>query len=125
MKLILLPLHDDDEVIRLRCAGPLSCGGQEDPLPALLGPRCYHEKVMLSLEGCQAIDSGGLGWLLRSHKSFREAGGKLVLWAVPPVVGDVLRFTRLAPLLHIAANERAACDLFREEPPDPAGSSPR
>jgi hypothetical protein len=123
MKLILLPLHNDEEVIRLRCEGPLSWGGHDDPLPTLLGPRCYHEKVLLSLEGCDAIDTSGLGWLLRSHKSFREAGGKLVLWAVQPLVADVLRFTRLGPLLNVATTEQAGCAMLRE-PPDPPAAPP-
>jgi anti-anti-sigma factor len=124
MKLILLPLHNDEDVLRVRCDGPLSCREKDDPLQVLLGPRCYHNKVLLSLESCQAIDTSGLSWLMQSHKGFQKAGGKLVFWAVQPVVADVLRFARLAPLLNIAATERAACEMIQEEPPQPSAPAP-
>jgi hypothetical protein len=108
----------------LRCEGPLSCRDKDDPLPTLLGPRCHHGKVLLSLDGCQAIDTSGLSWLMRNHTAFARAGGKLVLWAVQPVVADVLRFARLTPLLFIAATERAACEMLAEPPEPPATPSP-
>jgi anti-anti-sigma factor len=122
MKLLLLPLNNDD-VIRVRCEGPLHWRDRDDPLQTLLGPRCYGHKVLLSLDRCQAIDTSGLSWLMKTHKSFLKAGGKLVLWAVQPLVADVLRFSQLTPLLHIAPTERAACEMVAEEPPEPPAPS--
>jgi anti-anti-sigma factor len=115
MELTLLPLQNDD-VIRIRCDGPVSCRQANDPLHTLLGPHCYRHKVILSLERSQAIDTSGLSWLMRTQKEFAEHGGKVVLYAVPPVVLDVLDFVRLTPLLHIAPGEQAACDLLADPP---------
>ena len=109
MKLTLLPLQAD-ELLRVRCEGPLSRREADDPLHRLLGPQCYSHKVLLSLERCQTADTSGISWLLRSDKQFRKAGGKLVVYGVPPVVSDVLRFVRLESLLKLAASEPAAAE---------------
>jgi hypothetical protein len=56
-----------------------------------------------------------------------------VLFAVAPVVLDVLDFLNLTPMLHIAPNEQAACalvmgranDADAEQPVGPALRFPR
>jgi anti-anti-sigma factor len=95
--------------------------GSDDPFEELLGPLCHHHKVLLSLEHAESLDTSGMGWLLSNHKRFAEAGGKLVLHSVPPVVLDLLRFTHLTDLLAIAANEQAA--NLAANSPDLAGST--
>ena len=122
MKLTLLPLQKDD-VIRVRCDGPVSRQEGRDPLQDLLGPHCYGHRVLLSLERSQAVHTSGISWLMRSQKQFQEAGGKLVICAVPPVVADVLTFLRLTPMLNIAATEHAGCDLVLDSPKAPENSS--
>jgi hypothetical protein len=69
---------------------------------------------LLSLEGSQAIDTSGVVWLTHTHNAFREAGGTLVLYAVPPTILDLLHFLRVTPLLHLADDERAALELAHE-----------
>ena len=110
MELTLLPLQNDD-VLRVRSDGPVSRREGDDPLQTLLGPRCYAHKVLFSLGESQGIDTSGLCWLVDTNKRFTQAGGKLVLFAVAPVVLDVLDFLNLTPMLHIAPNEQAACAL--------------
>jgi hypothetical protein len=130
MKLTLLPLQKDN-VVRVRSEGAISRRGPDDPLPTLLGPHCYTHRVLLNLDRSPGIDTSGLCWLIDSHKRFAQAGGKMVLFAVPPVVLDVLDFVRLTPLLLIVADERAACELatglslppIREEAPTGPGPS--
>jgi hypothetical protein len=133
MELTLLPLQNDD-VLRVRSEGLVSRRDPSDPLQTLLGPHCYTHKVLLSLDQSQGIDTSGICWLVSSNKRFAQAGGKLVLFAVPPVVFDVLDFLHLTPLLHIAANEQAACELVvgrandseaEERPAGPAIRFPR
>jgi anti-anti-sigma factor len=126
MKLTLLPLQND-EVIRLRCDGMVSVrglNGQDDPLQALLGPHCYCHKVLLNLERAEGIDTTGLSWLMRTHERFNQAHGTLVLFGIPPTVGDILDFLRLTPLLRVASAEAAALDLAGDDktarPEDPA-----
>jgi anti-anti-sigma regulatory factor len=127
MNLTLMPLQDDD-VLRVRCDGAVSLRGRgeaADPLQALLGPHCGSHKVLLNLEQAQGIDTSGVCWLVRQQRAFRESGGALVIYSVPPVVGDVLDFLRLTPLLCLAAGEAAALVLARG--PDRArdGDAPR
>src|SRR6516162_6324237 len=110
MKLTLLPLGNDF-LFRLQAEGELDwlhLSDAGDPLESLLGPRCYGHKVLLNMEQVQAIDTGGVCWLLGADKRFREGGGKLVLYRVPPLIRDVLEVLRLAPLLCIADHEPGA-----------------
>lgn len=109
MKLTLWPLKRD-RIIRARCDGPLTFLDR-DPLRDLLGPDCSSYPLLLSLEGATAIDASGISWLIRSHKACEEAGGKLVLFAVPPVLLTVLNFLRLLPLFNLSADESAATEL--------------
>jgi hypothetical protein len=99
MELTLLPLQNDD-VLRIGSHGAVSQRNPSDPLLALLGPHCYAHKILLSLDESQGIDTSGICWLINTNKRFTQAGGKLVLFAVPPVVLDVLDFLNLTPLLH-------------------------
>jgi ABC-type transporter Mla MlaB component len=110
MELTVVSLPED-ELIRLRCEGALRTGGKGDDLPALLGPRCYAYKVILNLDRCSAIDTSGMSWLMQNHSRFVEGGGKLILYGVPPVIADTLKFVRLANLLTIASNETEACQM--------------
>jgi anti-anti-sigma factor len=114
MKLTLLPLQNDD-VIRVRCEGPVSLrelgSGAADPLQTLLGPHCYGHKVLLSLERTQNIDTSGIAWLMRCSHRFGQSRGALVLYQVPPTVTDILDFLRLSALLRIAATEPAAREM--------------
>jgi anti-anti-sigma factor len=111
MDLSLLPLQNDN-VLRVRTEGAVSCRRQDDPLLALLGPHCYAHKVLLNLERSPSIDTSGVCWLVDSCKRFAQAGGKLVLYGVTPLVLDVLGFLRLNTSLPVAAHEQAAMKML-------------
>lgn len=133
MDLNLLPLQNDN-VLRVRTEGAISCRHKDDPLLALLGPHCYGHKVLLNLERSPSIDTSGVCWLMDSQKRFAQAGGRLVMYSVTPLVLDVLGFLRLTPLLSIAAHEDAASKMLAdsgreaiaaERPGEPAIRFPR
>ena len=84
-----------------------------DLLEALLGRGCYARKVLLNLERTPYIDSAGVGWLVMSHTRFKEAGGRLVIHSVPPLVNQMLKLLRMPDVLHLAADEPAAEALAR------------
>jgi anti-anti-sigma factor len=99
-----LELPDPSGVVCVSCVGTISQDnftGGTDPLGELLGPSGYTRKVRLNLERVDYIDSSGIGWLVGHHRRFREAGGQLILCAVPPVVERVLRFCSLLSILHL------------------------
>jgi hypothetical protein len=110
MKLTLLPL-ENDEVIRVRCDGPVTlrqADGQTDPLQILLGPHCYTHKVLLNLERSPTIDTSGICWLVRSQARFNQSRGAFVLYSVPPTVTDMLDFLNIRAELRIAETEPQA-----------------
>jgi anti-anti-sigma factor len=103
--------RDDGDIVCVRNSGSIR---EEDvqvamhPLEALLGPQVYGRKVLLNLEETNYIDSSGVGWLIGCHKRFSQAGGKFVLYSVPPSVGQILRVLRIDSLLTVAGKEAEA-----------------
>lgn len=53
------------------------------------------KKIVLDLRGARAVDSSGLGELIRAKSSVRDSGGQIVLTGVNDKVQDVLEMTRL------------------------------
>ncbi|MBI2823731.1 MAG: STAS domain-containing protein [Planctomycetia bacterium] len=82
---------------------------EEEPLERQFGPDIYATRVVLGLAKANYLDSRGVGWLLKCHKRFREAGGALVLHSMSPEVKQVLRVLRLDQVLELADDEQAAC----------------
>jgi anti-anti-sigma factor len=110
----LTVVADEGQLIHVSCAGDVSqrwLAPGEDPWITALGPAGYGRKVLLSLEKANYMDSSGVGWLLGSHKRFRQAGGNLVLHSVPPLVNPVLQMLRLDLIVPTADNEAAAREL--------------
>lgn len=91
MKLQMLPFEADD-LIRLQCEGPLSLAGLPpgaDPLHQVLGPKAFGRKVLLDLKLAEGADTSGIAWLIRTTERFAQAGGRLVLVSVPPMVEQI------------------------------------
>jgi anti-anti-sigma factor len=123
MRLTLLPLENDG-VLRVRGEGMITLGPRPaaaDPLLGVLGPQRFTHRVVIDLATAQGIDTSGISWLMREHDAFRDAGGRLVLSAVPPVVRQMLDVLRLADLLDLAPDEAEARRLALEEIDDGAG----
>jgi hypothetical protein len=111
MQLKVLSIAGDP--LRLAATGRvgLEPNGQrikEDPFVALLGADVYKRKLLLCLEQAESCDSLGVAWLLGCHKRFREGGGMLILYTVPPLITSTLRVMHLDRMLHLAADEAAA-----------------
>jgi anti-anti-sigma factor len=65
------------------------------------------------------IDSVGVGWLVRCHKHFQDAGGTLVLFAPRESVRQVFELLNLTTLLNIADQESSARALAQGTKPAP------
>ncbi len=101
---LTLDRPDNDGALRVRCGGQISQArfpGPTDPLLDLLGPDGHALSVRLDLGEVDHVDSSGVGWLVGVHRRFQEAGGRLVLSRVPPVIDQILRFSGLDHLLHV------------------------
>lgn len=113
-------LADDREVVRVACEGTIRHADFDrasEPLRVLLGPFIFRRQVLLNLEKATSIDSSGISWLLMCHKQFAEAKGRLILYAVPPLVLQVLQLVRLPTLIPVVPDEAAARNLALGQKP--------
>lgn len=106
---------DQDNVAEIDVAGPvtqdlLAVAG--DALTKALGPSAYSRKLLLDLRNAEHIDTSGINWLLTMHRRARDAGGRLVLFSIPPLVDNVLRVLRMHTVFEIAPNREDARSLL-------------
>ena len=81
-----------------------------DPLAAH-NPDVYTRRVLFDVD---YVDSSGVSWLLTCHKRSREAGGKLILHSITPLVLQVIRVLKLDQVFCIADSARAAREQTSE-----------
>jgi anti-anti-sigma factor len=101
-------------VTRVDCAGEITQSelwNNANPLEALLGESGYRDRVLVSLEKTDYIDSAGIGWFILCHKKFRECGGMLVLYSIPPLASHIFQLLQMHTVLHLAKDEAAALAL--------------
>jgi anti-anti-sigma factor len=84
-----------------------------DPIRAVLGPNGYQRTVLLDLRESSYLDSMCIGWLLSTHKRFREQGGKLILHSLQPVASNAISLLRLNTVFQLAADKEQALQLVR------------
>lgn len=82
--------------------------GQVDPLVKLLGDQVYANKVLIDMSESDYIDSSGVGWLVASHKKFKQAGGKMVLHSFQPQVQKILSVLQMHHVLNLRKDEKEA-----------------
>ncbi len=123
MKLNMLPFEADD-LIRIQCEGPLSLAGLPhgtDPLVQILGPLAFSRKVLLDLKLTEGTDTSGVAWLLRTTERFAQAGGRLILLSVPPMVEQIVLVLGLGTHFDAARTEAEGKKFVIREalPPEP------
>ena len=70
------------------------------------------KKIILNLQGVDYIDSSGVGELVGSFTTVRNAGGELKLLNLTQKVQDVLYVTKLYTVFDIKDDETAAVASF-------------
>jgi len=73
-----------------------------NPLQTLLGATWSTNRVLLNMEQSGYIDSSAIGWLMSTHKAFKEAGGQMVIYNVQPAVRQLLDMLKIGRILPIA-----------------------
>ncbi len=74
-----------------------------------------RSQIVLNLSGIQALPSVGFCLLLRLKRFAEEAGGRLVLCHLPPVIQEAMEYTRLATIFQIYATEEEALRSFSKD----------
>ena len=113
----LTVVADEGDVLRLSATGSVSRDDSAplaDPMRDVLGARGYSRHVVFDMGGVDFIDSSGVSWLLVCHKRFREAGHKMVLHSLQPMVHNVVKMLRLDLVFDLADHESAALEMLRE-----------
>ena len=106
---------DDDDVLCLDVSGRIRMTVPSDQANAfgeVLPEGGYARNVILNLQNADYIDSGGVSWLVISHRRFNEAGGKLVIHSASVVVLEVFQVMRLDQVLNLVDDEPAALALI-------------
>jgi len=109
-------LSSEHDILRIVCEGNISqrdIDPAQDPLEKLLGPDVFTRKILLSLERTHYIDSSGISWLMGRNKQFKQQGGALVLYAIPPMVKQVMQLLRMSLVLNLAEDESSALALIQ------------
>ena len=70
------------------------------------------KKILLDLAGVTYIDSAGLGELVSSYTTVKNAGGTLKLLKLSKKVKDLLVITKLLTVFEVSEDEKAAVDSF-------------
>ena len=86
-----------------------------DPFRQILGADVYKRTVLLDMRQSNYLDSMCVGWLLSSHKRFREQGGKLVIHSLQPLASNVISLLRLNNVFQMAGDTEKALQLARGE----------
>lgn len=86
-----------------------------NPLQALLGQTWQTNRVLLSLQGVDYIDSSAVGWLIGTRKTVRSAGGALVVHSAQPGVRQIFDVLKVEKVVPLAANEDGARALLSAE----------
>ena len=79
---------------------------------SLLGPSWTSRTILLDFEHVTYLDSAAVGWLIASQKSFRAAGGKLILHSPQPQIRQLLAMLKIERIIPIAADLAAARNLL-------------
>jgi anti-sigma B factor antagonist len=77
---------------------------------ALLGEikEKHTPKVFLNLRNVQHIDSSGIASLVEGLKASRDIGSRLILFALSPLVREVIELCRLQKIFEIYESEEQA-----------------
>jgi anti-anti-sigma factor len=85
----------------------------KNPFEAVIGANWSTHRVLLDLGNTSFIDSAAIGWLIDSHKSFKTAGGRLVVHSLRPKVRQVLDLLKIGRVVSLADDESAAKALLQ------------
>lgn len=109
--------HERDGVTVLDLSGKLTLGSGEDELKQCLQEALDEgdKRIVFNLHGVTAIDSTGVGELVRCYTSVANRGAVLKLSNLPAKVNDLLLITQLITVFDVFDTEDEAVRSFSEE----------
>ena len=114
---LLLETRDVGRVTIVRCKGRIVSGGESEALRAHIAHLLRDRRsILLHLGEVVFIDSSGLGTMVRTLTSTRQAHGDLKLCDVPEHVRKVLELSHLTKLFDSHESEDNAVAAFYRKP---------
>jgi anti-anti-sigma factor len=110
--------NQSDGICQIAIQGKIRATGdatQTDELLHALGEGTFAQKILLSLQQTEYIDSSGIGWLLAADKRIRQSGGRLIVHSIPKDVKHVLTLMNLDRVLTLANDRKHAHLLIAGE----------
>ena len=111
MKLTLTSIEKDG-IVRVAADGNITTAdfdsSGKNPLESLLGVTWFTNRVLLNLDRTDYIDSSAIGWLIGTHKAFKEGGGTLVVHSLQPAVKQILTVLKIGRVVPLVADETEA-----------------
>jgi anti-anti-sigma factor len=80
----------------------------KNPLETLLGETWNTNRVLLNLSKTAYLDSCAVGWMIGTNRSFRDGGGKLVVYSLQPSVRQLLDVLKVGKAVSMVDGEDAA-----------------
>jgi anti-anti-sigma factor len=80
----------------------------KNPLETLLGETWNTNRVLLNLSKTAYLDSSAIGWMIGTNRSFRDGGGKLVIYSIQPAVKQLMDVLRVGKAVSLVDGEEAA-----------------
>jgi anti-anti-sigma factor len=80
----------------------------KNPLETLLGETWNTNRVLLNLSKTAYLDSCAVGWMIGTNRSFRDGGGKLVVYSLQPSVRQLLDVLKVGKAVSMVDGEEAA-----------------
>lgn len=74
-------------------------------------------RLILDVHAVDAIDSSGMGILIKGRNDIIEGGGRIVLIGVTDRVSMIIKISGLADLFPVAADQPEAIQILNTEPP--------
>ena len=78
------------------------------PLDTILGADCHSHIVIMDMDRVTYLNSAAIGHLISLQKSFKIAGGKLILHSLQPQIRQLLNMLKIERIIAIAPDAAAA-----------------
>lgn len=120
MELDLRVIDIGSNILLLSVSGKIK-SGEAVPLERSFQRLCQGAPVRLILDvhAVDAIDSSGMGTLIKGRNDIIGGGGRIVLIGVTDRVSMIIKISGLADLFPVAADQQEAIQILHTEPPPP------
>jgi|GEM_PF-933942 len=106
---------EKEGLVKLASTGAITAASFDptgrNPLERILGQNWASMRVLVDMKKTTYVDSSAIGWLIATHKSFKDAGGRIVIHDVPTSVRQILDLLQVGRVITITDTAQQAKDI--------------